>query len=147
MSKINIFISSRGSVKYRFWTPSKNDHFLINFLITIWRFWVKSGPTPFWHVFFWCSRINLLYYYNCFFIFSSKTQSKFNDILRKRQGFSLVLKITYFMKIHNSSKWLGFISISVFRGVTAFHAAEHFCYTYKLILIFSMPWFQNYYKT
>ena len=35
-------------------------------------------------------------------------------------------------------KIVGFISISLFRGVTAFHVTEHFCYTYNIILRFPM---------
>ena len=42
--------------------PSQKTTNFNNKVVTDWTlFFAKSGPTPFWHVFFWCSRIKLLW--------------------------------------------------------------------------------------
>ena len=84
-----------------FWTPSKRYPFLIKNLSQIHHFLVKSGPSRFWHIFF---HVCWRYYYEkhkVFQTFSLKNDSKNDKILRKRQGFSLFLKMRHFLKLKN----------------------------------------------
>jgi len=93
----NDFVSPVEVQNLHFLTPSKSDPFSFISSIQFWHFLVKSGPTQYWHHFFSCLRLRNDEKRNAFLMIYKKHTSFFHEIIKNRQGFSLLLKFNVFI--------------------------------------------------
>ena len=120
LTKFIHFCFSLGSQKSWFLSASKNVSFPYITPLQICNFWSKSGPTRFWHILFDAPNSNFDEKHSDISTFSLETHHKITRIIKKRQGFSLVLKINGFAKLQNLWKYNTF-EIPMLQNVTKYN--------------------------